>query len=103
MTNTNELTRRIERIESQLRFWRMLGLACTCILVTVACMGAAFVNEIPDVIKAKEFQLIGANGHVSGKLETMGSGAFLRLNESTEFFFGFDSGEQPTCRNLPCQ
>jgi hypothetical protein len=39
-------------------------------------------DDTPNVVRAKEFQLVGKDGKVAGKLEVFGTGAYLRSNES---------------------
>ncbi len=76
---------RIERIERELRIWRVVGVFFACSMLIVICVAAMQDDEAPKVIRAREFQLIRDNGDVAGKFEVVGSGAFLRLYESNGF------------------
>ena len=79
MDNATEVTVRLRRLESEIKRWLI---ATAVVVIALVCIAAAPNDDTPNVVRAKEFQLIGKDGKAAGKLEVLGTGAYLRLNES---------------------
>jgi hypothetical protein len=73
MDTKGTLLSRINGIERELRIWRVAGtiaILSTVLLITAA---ASSKLEVPDVIQAREFQLVGEDGEVRAELKTLGN------------------------------
>ncbi len=67
------LLSRVNRIESELRFWRIAGTCAILSMFLVITAAATSKREVPDVIQAREFQLVGEDGKIRAELKTLGN------------------------------
>ena len=83
MSNRNDMLTRLSTLERELRWWRRLGVATLAVAILTTCVAANGEPEVPELIKAKEFQLIGDEGQVVATLETAGPMTRLRISHKT--------------------
>lgn len=85
----NELTTRVERLESQLRRWRVLTIV-VLIAMTVLVVGAAappqdngFIQPFPaSRLSAQTFLLVGKDGKTYARLSAKGTQPVLEFYDS---------------------
>ena len=58
------LEQRMDRLERERRWLKAGGGLAMAALLAVACIGAAQTEQIPEVVKARSFHVIGKNGAV---------------------------------------
>ena len=80
MSTQNEVLDRLSTLERELRWWRRLGVAAAATAIVTTGVAANGTPEVPDLIQAKEFRLIGDDGKVVAYLET-GSTTRLRMHD----------------------
>jgi len=65
------IEQRLDRLERQNRMLKGAGAAVLLGLLAVGVMGATQQEEIPDVVKAREFEVIGKDGTVKVWLSSL--------------------------------
>ncbi|TWU27938.1 hypothetical protein [Novipirellula artificiosorum] len=84
MSEQNFLLNRLAKIEREVRIWRIFALlSMGCIAVAVT-MGASSKPEIPQVLRAKEFQLVDDSGTIRATLKTLGNSTQLRMHDGSK-------------------
>lgn len=68
------LTRRLDRLEREVRFWKVLG-SISLTALTFITLAAANPVSVPDEVRAKRFLVVDAKGEIRGGLALMGDGA----------------------------
>ena len=66
------IDQRLSKLERSCRRWRCVSLASILVVAGVAASGAAKPNQIPDVVRARAFHVVGNLGKVLVKLEDTG-------------------------------
>lgn len=74
---------RLSKLEGELQWWRRLGIVTLAVAILTTCVAANGEPEVPELIKAREFQLIDGDGQVVATLETAGPMTRFRISHKT--------------------
>lgn len=70
----NTLTQRLDRLEREVRLWKVLGSTALTALVFIG-LAAANPTSVPDEVRAKRFSVVDTKGELRGALALMADGA----------------------------
>ncbi len=88
------LTRRLDRLEREARWWKIIGSTAVAVVDLVVFLGATPTTRVADEVRAKRFVLVDTGGKERGRLSTQPDGwtelllfdgegkSFARLTES---------------------
>lgn len=84
MSEQSTLQTRVKRIEREVRLWRLFGIIGIGCVTLVLTLGANGRPDVPQVLRAGEFQLVDDEGAVRASLKALGNGTHLRMYDSTK-------------------
>ncbi|WP_436716615.1 hypothetical protein U8335_04215 [Roseiconus lacunae] len=73
MSSQQYLERRLSDLEREARVWRRIGLGALVSVVLFSAVAATHTAETPEVVRAKEFQLVGNDGKIRGAFRILGT------------------------------
>jgi hypothetical protein len=82
------IERRITRLERTNRRWRFIALGVT--LIGAVMMGAAKRDEIPELIRARTFQVVDAKGRTAVDISSWKLGGWFQTNGYTKAGTAYD-------------
>ena len=74
------VTQRVDRLERENRWWRVIACAAVAVLGLVVLVGAAG-SKVPDEVKARKFVLLGEEGKRLGTWWSIDGTSFLDLHD----------------------
>ena len=94
MSADEVLLSRVNKIDRELRFWRVSGTFAVLSTVLAVTVAATSREDVPKVIQAREFQLVGEDGEIRAELRTKGIN-----NTQLRLYDGFGKSEVSIAAN----
>ena len=86
--------KRIESLESQVRTLKRIVCGIGCLLVAGIALATTSVQNIPDLIQAKKFEVMNKEGKAVGHFSASTNGGMLNIfNNKGDSVAGFTSGK----------